>query len=167
MTCLQLAELSYQESRALVSISRKICREQVHTATLKPGAHTCRLRCGLSVYQPGRFGPGGLLKLPISQITNSQRALQSEHVRHPWPLTSHRIRRNSQEIEKKLSEGWGVEVKNPSGENRGVSLSRMDRCNRCHVTRWTIDVMWPEGIITELQHIQWVWQSVWRDSSEL
>jgi len=28
---------------------------------------------------------------------------------------------------------------------------------------WTeaIDVMWPEGIITELQHIQWIWQSVW------
>jgi len=28
---------------------------------------------------------------------------------------------------------------------------------------WTeaIDVMWPEGILTELQHIQWVWQSVW------
>jgi len=33
---------------------------------------------------------------PISQITNlPQRALQSVHIRHPWPLTSHRIRKNS------------------------------------------------------------------------
>jgi len=25
----------------------------------------------------------------------------------------------------------------------------------------TIDVMWPEGSITELKHIQWIWQNVW------
>jgi len=43
-----------------------------------------------------------ILYSPISQMTNlPQRALQSVHIRHPWPLTSHRIRKNYQEIEKK------------------------------------------------------------------
>jgi len=51
--------------------------------------------------------------------------------RHPWPLTSDRIRNNSQTTLQ------GKQVKNPWGENRGGSLSRMDRCNRCHVTRRT------------------------------
>jgi len=38
-----------------------------------------------------------ILCRPKSQITNlPQSALQSVHIRHPWPLTSHRIRENSQ-----------------------------------------------------------------------
>jgi len=42
-----------------------------------------------------------ILHSPISQMINlPQRALRSVHIRHPWPLTSHRIRKNSQEIEK-------------------------------------------------------------------
>jgi len=57
----------------------------------------------------------------------------------PWPLTSHRIRENSQEIEKT----W----RTLQESNRGGSVSRMDRSNRCHVTRR----------ITELhKHIQWI-----------
>jgi len=66
----------------------------------------------------------------------SQRALLSVHVWHPWPLTSHQIRKNSEEIEKTLSQGkkW----RNLQESNRGGSLSRMER---------RIDVMWPEGII--------------------
>jgi len=73
---------------------------------------------------------------PFSQITKSQSALQSVHIDIPdlWPLTSHQIRNNSQIT---LQES-----------NRGGSLSRMDRWNRCHVTRRT-DL--------ELKHIQWIW----------
>jgi len=40
---------------------------------------------------------------PISQITNLPS--QSVRIRHPWPLTSHRIRKNSREIEKKTFRG--------------------------------------------------------------
>jgi len=65
---------------------------------------------------------------------------------HPWPLTSHRIRKNSLEMEKQLSrvKKW----RNFQESNRGGSLS----------PGWTeaIDVMCTEGIITALQHIQWV-----------
>jgi len=40
------------------------------------------------------------------KITNSpQRASQSVHIRHPWPLTSHWIRKNNHEIQKTLSHG--------------------------------------------------------------
>jgi len=55
---------------------------------------------------------------PISQITNlSRSALQSVHIRHPWPLTSHWIRKNSlKNREKKLSQG--KRGKNPSGEQQ-------------------------------------------------
>jgi len=53
--------------------------------------------------------------------------------RHPWPLTSHRIRKNSQIT----LQGW-KKGRNLQQSNRGGSLSRMDR---------TIDVMWPEGQI--------------------
>jgi len=90
----------------------------------------------------------------ISQITNvAQRALQSVHIRHPWPLTFHI---ESEKTPKKyfLKTFTGKKKWRTLQEsNRGGPLSRMDR---------TIDVMWPEGIITELhKHIQWVWQSVW------
>jgi len=45
-----------------------------------------------------------ILYSPISHITNlPQRALQSLHIRHPCPRTSHRITKNTQEIEKSLS----------------------------------------------------------------
>jgi len=63
---------------------------------------------------------------PISQFTNlperALQSLQSVHIWHPWPLTSHRIRRNSQEIEKKTftgKKGWNLQE-----SNRGGSLSR-------------------------------------------
>jgi len=61
---------------------------------------------------------------------------------YPWPLTSH------QEKIKKINFP-GKKWRNLQESNRGGSLSRMDR---------RIEVMWPEGIITELQHVQWVWQ---------
>jgi len=86
-----------------------------------------------------------ILYRPISQMYTF-----CTHTLHPWPLTSHRIRKNSQEIEKTLS--GGIKVRTLQESNRGGSLSRMDR---------RIDVMWPEGIVTELQHIQWVRQSGW------
>jgi len=68
------------------------------------------------------------------------------------PRTSHRIRikRPPPPPQKILS--WGKKGRNLQESNRGGSLSRMDI--------EAIDAMWPEGIITELQHIQWVWQSV-------
>jgi len=57
-----------------------------------------------------------ILYSPKSQITNlPQLALQSEHIRHPCPRTSHRIRNNSQEIEKQFS---GKKGKKPSGEQQ-------------------------------------------------
>jgi len=66
-----------------------------------------------------------ILYSTISQITNlPQRAFQFVHIRHPWPLTSHRIRKNSQKIEKTLSQG--KKGKKPSGEQQRI-LSRMDR----------------------------------------
>jgi len=65
-----------------------------------------------------------ILYSPLLQNTNfPQRALQSVHIRHPWPLTSHRIRKNSQEIEKILSRGKKWRTLQES--NRGGSLSRM------------------------------------------
>jgi len=71
---------------------------------------------------------------PISQITNlPSRALQSVHRRHLCPKTSHRIRKNSQEIEKKTFTGKKREE--TFRRETGGSLSRMDRSNRCHVTR--------------------------------
>jgi len=71
-----------------------------------------------------------ILSCPISQITNlPQRAFQSVHIRHAWPLTSHRIRKNSPKIEEKLS--LGKKGKTPSGEQQ----RRMDRSKRWHVTR--------------------------------
>jgi len=46
------------------------------------------------------------IQLKITHYELSSEALQSVHTRHPWPLTSHRIRNNSQEIEEKnLSQG--------------------------------------------------------------
>jgi len=69
---------------------------------------------------------------PISHITNlSQSAFQSEHIDIPVP---------------KPHIGAGKTPKQPfTGEkgrhlqesNRGGSLSRMDRCNRCNVSRRT------------------------------
>jgi len=61
--------------------------------------------------------------------------------RHPWPLTSHRIRKNSQKIEEKNRSQ--IKEINLQESNRGESLSRMDR--------W-IDVMWPEGQIRVKTH---------------
>jgi len=63
-----------------------------------------------------------ILYSPSSQITNfPQRALQSVPIRHPCPKTSHRIRKNSQEIEKKLL--WEKKGINLQESNRGGSLS--------------------------------------------
>jgi len=62
-----------------------------------------------------------------------QRGLQSVYIRHPWPLTSHRIRKNSQKTDTNLSQG--EKGRNLHESNRGGSFSRMDRSNRCHVTR--------------------------------
>jgi len=50
-----------------------------------------------------------ILYSPSTHITNSpQRALQYVHIDIPdlWPLTSHRIRKNSPEIEEKNLSGW-------------------------------------------------------------
>jgi len=60
-----------------------------------------------------------------------QRALQSVHIRHPCPRTSHGIRNNSQEIGKTLS--GGKKGRNLEESNTRGSLSRMDRSNRCPV----------------------------------
>jgi len=89
---------------------------------------------------------------PLSEITNlPQRALQSVHIRHPCPRTSHGIRKNSQEKEKTLS--WGTK-----GEETFRRATELDPSpGRTEAT----DVMCTEGINTELQHIQWVWQYVW------
>jgi len=68
--------------------------------------------------------------------------------RHPCPRTSHRIRKNSQ---KTLQGGKGEETFRRATEEDPSP-------------GWTEakDVMWPEGIITELhKQIQWIWQSVW------
>jgi len=67
--------------------------------------------------------------------------------RHPWPLTFDLISDQEQlpKNRKKPSRG-------KKESNRGGSLSRM------LLFHMTIGVMWPEGIITELKHIQWKWQ---------
>jgi len=77
----------------------------------------CQPCCGRGVSYTGDFIPlrvcvrariqfhsiHFILYSPTSQIKNlPQRALQSVHIRHPGPRTSHRIRKNSQEIEKNL-----------------------------------------------------------------
>jgi len=93
-----------------------------------------------------------ILYSPISQITNSPpRALQSVRIRHPWPLTSHRIRKKSQITEKNRENS---EEEN----NRGGSLSRMDRSNRCHVTRWTA--------LQLHKHIQRIWHVGYKRPSQ-
>jgi len=65
--------------------------------------------------------------------------------RHPCPRTSHRIRKNSQEIEKTLSRAKKCEetFRRPTEEDASPG--------------WTeaIDVMCTEGIITEFKHMQW------------
>jgi len=71
---------------------------------------------------------------PISKIRNlPQRALQSIHIWHPWPRTSHQIRKNCQEIEKTLF--TGKKVKKPSGEQQRTIPLQDGQKNRCHVTR--------------------------------
>jgi len=49
--------------------------------------------------------------------------------RHPWPLTSHRIRKNSQTTLQ------GEKVKNSSGEQQRRIPLQDGHNNRCHVTR--------------------------------
>jgi len=112
----------------------------------------CSATCHIASFNSIQF----ILYSPISQITNvPQRALQSVHIRHPWPLTSHRIRRNS-------PKNW----KNPfTGRERKEETFRRateedpspgwTEAIDSHVTRWTIDVMWSEWSVTELLHIQW------------
>jgi len=67
----------------------------------------------------------------MSQVKNlPQRALQSVWIRHPWPLTSHRIRKNSTE---KLSQE--KKGNKPSGEQQRRIPLQDGQMNRCHVTR--------------------------------
>jgi len=82
--------------------------------------------CSAAIFNSVYFVQPNITNLPTM-------ALQSLHRRHPCPRTSHRIRKNSQEIEKKLSEG--KKGRNLQESNRGGSLSRMDRSKRCHVYR--------------------------------
>jgi len=106
------------------------------------GHRVCGFRYGTYVFNSIQF----VVYSPISQITNlPQRALQSVHIRHPWPLTSHRTRKNSQKIEKNFSETFRRATEEDPSPG------------------WTeaIYVTFTEGIISELQQIQWVWQSVW------
>jgi len=65
---------------------------------------------------------------PISQITNfkranSQRALQSVHIWHPCPRTSHRIRKNSPKNRKKTFHCEKKKGRNLQDCNRGGSLT--------------------------------------------
>jgi len=63
------------------------------------------------------FSNSVYLYSPFSQITNlSQSALQSVH-RHPWPLTSHRIRNNSQ-----ITLQWGKSEETFRREQRRIPL---------------------------------------------
>jgi len=50
------------------------------------------------------------------------------------------MRKNSLEIEKNLS--WGKKGRHLQESIRGGSLSRMDRCNRCHVFRIQFNSVW-------------------------
>jgi len=73
-----------------------------------------------------------ILYSPLSQITNlPKRALQSVHIQHPCPRTSHWIRKNSPQISQ------GKKGKKPSGKQQ----------RRIPLPGWT------EGIFSELQHI--------------
>jgi len=85
-------------------------------------------------------------KVPLN-VCRPLKALQFSW--HPWPLTSHQIRNNSQEIDKTFR---GKKGKKPSGEQQRRTPLQDRLANRRHVT---------SDVITELQHIQWVWQSVW------